>query len=184
MPGEGQTATPRDTDDGSVLPLSRPPIRQSVTVRSDLDHVFTTFVRTIGTWWPLQPMSVGGDRARTVTIEEHAGGRVYETWDDGTTAEWGRLAVWEPPGRFVMSWLNTPEPTEVELTFTSLGEALTRVSVEHRGWERLTDDQLREDCAAPGGYSSGAYSGGWATALTASAAVIEATPTAHREASS
>jgi hypothetical protein len=27
---------------------------------------------------------------------------------------------------------------------------LTRVAVEHRGWETLDDEQLREDCAAPG----------------------------------
>jgi hypothetical protein len=72
-----------------------------------------------------------------------------------------------------MSWLNTPEPTEVELAFSSLGSTLTKVSVEHRGWERLSEEQLREDCAAPGGYSSGAYSGGWAQALAASVAVIE-----------
>jgi hypothetical protein len=184
VPDEFTRVDPDDAGDRSLLPLLRPPIRQNVTVRSDLDHVFVTFVRTIGIWWPLQPMSVGGDRARTVTIEEHPGGRVYETWDDGTTAEWGRLTVWEPPGRFVMSWLNTPEPTEVELTFTALGEALTRVSVEHRGWEHLSDAQLRQDCAVPGGYRSGAYSGGWATALAASVAVIESTPTPDREASS
>ncbi|MGW6034124.1 hypothetical protein ACWFOS_10710 [Gordonia terrae] len=65
--------------------------------------------------------------------------------------------------------------TEVELAFTALGPTLTRVSVEHRGWEHLTEDQLREDCAAPGGYSSGAYSGGWAAALAASVAAIEST---------
>ncbi|MFE0751551.1 SRPBCC domain-containing protein [Gordonia sp. NPDC058843] len=175
MPGEREIGESPRADGGSVIPLRRPPIRQSTTVRSDLDHVFTTFVRTIGVWWPLQPMSIGGSRARTVTIDEYAGGRVYETWDDGTTAEWGRLAVWEPPNRFVMSWLNTPAPTEVELAFTSLGPALTRVSVEHRGWEHLSEDQLREDCAAPGGYSSGAYYGGWAAALAASVAAIEST---------
>jgi hypothetical protein len=121
-------------------------------------------------------MSIGGDRARSVTIEEHTGGRVFETWDDGTTADWGRLTVWEPPTRFVMSWLNTPEPTEVELAFSSLGSTLTKVSVEHRGWECLSEEQLREDCAAPGGYSSGAYSAGWARALAACVAVIESTP--------
>lgn len=177
MPAERETNQSTRPGSDSALPLRRPPIRQSTTVRSDLDHVFTTFVRTIGVWWPLQPMSIGGDRARSVTIEEHTGGRVYETWDDGTTADWGQLEVWEPPSRFVMTWLNTPEPTEVELAFSALGPALTRVSVEHRGWERLSEEQLREDCAAPGGYSSGAYSGGWATALAASVAVIESSLT-------
>ena len=54
---------------------------------------------------------------------------------------------------------------EVELSFTALGPALTRVAVEHRGWEWLTEEQLSEDCAAPGGYASGAYSTGWALVL-------------------
>ena len=46
-----------------------------------------------------------------------------------------------------------------------LGPGLTRVAVEHRGWESLTEEQLGEDCAAPGGYASGAYSRGWALVL-------------------
>lgn len=169
------------TDDRNVLPLQRPPIRQSTTVRSNREHVFDGFVRTIGAWWPLQPMSAGGDRARAVTIERRAGGRVYETWDDGTTVDWGELLVWAPPERLVMSWLHTPAPTEVELTFSALGPALTRVAVEHRGWEHLTDDQLREDCALPGGYSSGAYSTGWANVLAAFATAIETEPAVDPE---
>jgi hypothetical protein len=161
------------TDEGKLLPLERPPIRQSTIVRSDIEHVFDVFVRTIAAWWPLQPMSIGRARVRDVTVEERVGGRVYETWDDGTTVDWGRLAIWSPPRRLVLSWLNTPVATEVELAFTALGPGLTRVAVEHRGWERLTDEQLREDCAAPGGYSSGAYSAGWAQVLAAFAAAVE-----------
>jgi uncharacterized protein YndB with AHSA1/START domain len=133
-------------------------------------HTFEAFVRTIGAWWPTHPMSVGRQHTRDVTVEPEVGGRVYETWHDGTTVEWGRVLSWEPPTRFVMSWVLTPEPTEVELTFTGLGPLLTRVAVEHRGWEALTEEQLREDCAAPGGYSSGAYSRGWAFILSRLAA--------------
>jgi hypothetical protein len=48
---------------------------------------------------------------------------------------------------------------------TSLGPELTRVAVEHRGWDNLTDEQLGEDCALPGGYRSGAYATGWARIL-------------------
>ena len=142
-----------------------PPIRQATTVRSDQAHTFDTFVRTIGAWWPVTPYSRGGDRVRDVTIEQRQGGRVYETWDDGSEHEWGRIVIWEPSARFVMSWENTPVPTEVELTFRALGPALTRVAVEHRGWEALTPEQLAEDCAMPGGYEAGRYSEGWAFML-------------------
>ena len=112
-------------------------------------------------------------RVRCVTVDQHLGGRVYETWDDGTTKDWGEVLAWEPPSRFVMSWVHTPAPTEVEIAFTALGPGLTRVAVEHRGWEHLTERQLREDCAAPGGYRSGAYNTGWQLALERFAKSVE-----------
>lgn len=157
-----------------VTPLRRPPIRQDTLVRSDIDHTFEVFVRTLGVWWPTRPFSAGRDKVRDVTLEQRAGGRVYETWDDGTVVEWGELLAWRPPHGFAMTWTGTPAPTEVELTFTALGPALTRVAVEHRGWEALSDAQLSEDCALPGGYTGGAYNEGWAAILARFAAAAEA----------
>ncbi len=157
---------------GPVAALRRPPVRQSTLVRSDVRHTFDTFVRTIGTWWPVDPFSAGKDRVRDIVIERRTGGRVYESWDDGTEVDWGELLAWEPPARFVMTWNGTPVPTEVELSFAALGPALTRVTVEHRGWEALSDEQLAEDCALPGGYSAGSYSTGWARILDRMAAAL------------
>jgi len=45
------------------------------------------------------------------------------------------------------------------------GPALTRVAVEHRGWEQLTDEELARDCVLEGGYLGGAYREGWACIL-------------------
>jgi uncharacterized protein YndB with AHSA1/START domain len=98
-------------------------------------------------------------------VERRRGGRVYETWADGTEVTWGELLAWEPPERFVMTWTMTPAATEVELTFAALGPRLTRVAVEHRGWEALTEEQLGADCALPGGYTGGSYAAGWALIL-------------------
>jgi len=148
-----------------VTALRRPPVRQSTVVRAGARHTFDTFVTTIGAWWPVQPFSAGKDRVRDVTVEQRQGGRVYETWDDRTEIDWGTVTEWEPPERFTMTWTGTPAATEVEFTFAALGPALTRVTVEHRGWEALTEEQLAQDCALPGGYTSGAYSHGWATIL-------------------
>jgi Activator of Hsp90 ATPase homolog 1-like protein len=156
-----------------VTPLRRPPVRQATLVRSDVDHTFGVFVRTLGAWWPVQ-FSAGQERVRDVTLEPRLGGRVYETWQDGTVLEWGELLVWEPPQRFTMTWTCTPALTEVELTFTALGPALTRVAVEHRGWESLSEAQLSDDCALPGGYNSGAYSKGWTAILARFTAAAEA----------
>jgi uncharacterized protein YndB with AHSA1/START domain len=155
-----------------VTPLRRPPVRQAVMVRAPQRRTFEVFVSTIGAWWPVQPFSAGQDRVRDVTVERRAGGRVYETWADGTEVTWGELLAWEPPDRFVMTWTMTPAATEVELTFTALGPRLTRVAVEHRGWEALTDEQLGADCALPGGYTGGSYAAGWAHILGRLAAVL------------
>jgi hypothetical protein len=158
---------------GRVVALPRPPVRCSTTVRSTRAHTFDVFVRTVGTWWPAQTFSAGRDHVRDITIERQSGGRVFEVWDDGSVVVWGQVGVWEPPDRFVMSWLGTPVPTEVELSFLELGPSLTRVAVEHRGWEALTDEQLAEDCALPGGYTGGAYSAGWARILAALGQAVE-----------
>lgn len=161
-------------DDSRVVPLRRPPIHQSTLVRSDIAHTFSVFVRTIGVWWPVCPFSAGQDQVRDVTMERRLGGRVYETWQDGTVVQWGELLAWQPPERFTMTWTGTPAPTEVELRFTALGPVLTRVAVEHRGWEALTDAQLSEDCALPGGYHGGAYREGWEIILGRFVAMVEA----------
>ena len=155
--------------------LRRPPVRQSTLVRSDRRHTFDVFVRTIGIWWPVTPFSRGRDRVRDVTFEQREGGRVYESWLDGTTVDWGTLLAWEPPERFIMTWNFTSVATEVELSFAELGPALTRVAVEHRGWERLSDEQIAEDCALPGGYAGGAFTRGWAQILGELAAAVEGT---------
>lgn len=157
---------------GTVTALRRPPVRQSIVVRSGRRHTFDTFVRTIGAWWPVTPFSAGKDQVRDVTFEARPGGRVYETWRDGTEADWGEVVVWEPPERFVMTWNMTSVVTEVELKFAELGPMLTRVAVEHRGWERMTEEQLAADCALPGGYLAGAYRDGWARILGCLAAAI------------
>jgi uncharacterized protein YndB with AHSA1/START domain len=156
----------------AVTPLRRPPVRQAVVVRAPQRRTFDTFVRTIGAWWPVQPFSAGKDRVRDVTVERRAGGRVYETWADGTEVTWGELLAWEPPERFAMTWAMTPVATEVELTFAALGPRLTRVAVEHRGWEALTEEQHGEDCALPGGYTGGSYAAGWALILGRLGAVL------------
>ena len=140
-------------------------MRQFTLVRSGRRHTFDVFVRTIGAWWPVIPFSAGQERVRQVTFEQREGGRVYETWRDGAEVDWGRLLAWEPPRRFVLSWNMTPVATEVEFAFAELSPVLTRVAVEHRGWERLTDEQLAKDCALPGGYAAGAFARGWAQVL-------------------
>lgn len=151
---------------GDVLPLRRPPIRQATTVRSDLAHTFDVFVATIGSWWPTRSFSIGHERVVDVTFTRQLGGPVYETWDDGRTVDWGRVLVWEPPTRFAISWEILPAVTEVELAFRPLGPQATRVELAHRGWERLSDEQLDS--------VGGGYEAGWSRILAAFTAAAEA----------
>ncbi|HEY3716884.1 MAG TPA: SRPBCC family protein [Jatrophihabitantaceae bacterium] len=129
----------------TVIPMQRPPIRQSTTVRSSVEHTFDVFVDRLDQWWPLRTHSQGEERVVSVTVERRAGGRVYETWDDGQTHDWGTLLAWDPPTRFVLTWdIIQPSVTEVELTFRALAPALTRVDLEHRGWDKLTDAEIEQ----------------------------------------
>lgn len=160
---------------GNVVAFQRPPVRQATTVRSGITHTFEVFVREIGTWWPLRPFSFGTDHIARVTFEREIGGRVYETWDDGNERDWGHVLEWQPPSGFTMTWNITGTPTEVELRFRELGPALTRVEVEHRGWDALTEDQLSAACALPDGYLGGAFQQGWAHILSCFATAIHTT---------
>jgi hypothetical protein len=125
-------------------------------VRSDVAHTFDVFTRKLGEWWPTRPYSLGGaDRVVDVQMERSLGGRVYEVWSDGQEVDWGKVTAWDPPGRFAMTWHTLPAVTEVELRFRALGPAVTRVQLEHRGWERLTEEQMVEATNRYGGYVAG-----------------------------
>jgi uncharacterized protein YndB with AHSA1/START domain len=130
------------------------PLRKSVTVSCPVEHAFEVFTGRIGSWWPLSKYSIGQGRARDCAIEPRVGGDVYETHDGSERFPWGRVLVWEPPSRFVMTWHPGREADtaqEVEVRFTASPEG-TLVELEHRGWAVLGDKahQARES-----------YSGGW-----------------------
>ena len=143
----------------SAVSMSTGPIRRSTIVRSDQTHTFDVFVRKLGEWWPLQPYSLGEDQVDGVTFTPHLGGRIYETRADWSTATWGHVLVWEPPERFAMSWEVFAGGTEVEVCFRSLGLSLTSVELEHRGCERLSEQELRD--------AVNAYGAGWSAILAA-----------------
>ena len=113
------TQSMEDRSSGSVTALRRPPVRQSVVVRSDRRHTFDKSSGPSASGGPSPRSRPGWDQVRDVTFERREGGRVYETWQDGTEVDWGEVRVWEPPERFVMTWNMTSVVTEVELTSPS-----------------------------------------------------------------
>jgi uncharacterized protein YndB with AHSA1/START domain len=113
------------------------PVVKTVTLPIAPDRAFRLFTDGMGTWWlPSHSVSKAGqDR---VVIEPMTGGSWYEIGKDGDRCDWGRVLVWEPPGRLVLDWQLSADfafdpalHTEVEVTFTPEGSG-TRVRLEHR----------------------------------------------------
>ena len=78
---------------------------------------------------------------------------------------------WEPPHRLRITW-HPGSPAaragEVEVSFAPVGEALTLVTVEHRGWERYGDPAAARD----------EYGHGWPGVLDGYAGAVPAAPAA------
>jgi hypothetical protein len=139
------------------------PVRKTVTVKADVPHAFAVFTSGIDTWWP-RSHHIGSAPLETAVIEPRLGGRCYGRSVDGTECDWGRILVWDPPGRFVFSWQITPEwkyqpdvaqSSEVEVRFTPVEGGFTRVDLEHRHFERhgAGGDVMRSGVDAPNGWS-------------------------------
>lgn len=135
--------------------MTMEPIRVAVTVPRTPDEAFELFTARIAEWWPMRTHSIGEDRAADVVIESEPGGRMYEVLDDGSRHEWGIVELCEPPRRVLVRWRvnqQMPDYTEWEASFEEAGEGFTRVTLEHRGWERLLEHAER---------SRESYATGW-----------------------
>ena len=118
-------------------------VRKVIRVQAPQDLAWQVFTGQMGTWWPLAVYKIGKANAVDAVIEPQVGGRWYERGDDGSTCDWGRVLVWEPTSRLVLSWDINAEfqydpalQTEIEVRFIADGEAHTRVEFEHRRLDR------------------------------------------------
>ena len=142
-------------------PQIRPaPVKRSVIVKADPQRSFTAFTSNMAAWWPASH-TIGGSVKPEVVLEGRAGGRWYERNPEGAECEWGKVLVWDPPGRLVLAWqLNGQwkyDPTlvtEVEITFTASGDGETRVDLEHRNLERFGElaTKVHEAVESEGGW--------------------------------
>ena len=134
------------------------PIRLAFEVDCPVEHAFEVWTARIATWWP-RDHTVSGEEDLTVVLEGRRGGRIFERGGTGMEHDWGEVTIWEPPRRLGYTWhLNRDrsDATDVEVSFVARGDAVTRVEIEHRGWERLgaTAEDWRDR-----------NHGGWATLL-------------------
>ena len=115
------------------------PVKKVVTVGQSVEDAFRIFTDQIGSWWPLDSHSMGGENAVSCGMDGAVGGHVFEELADGTRLNWGEVLTWDPPNRLAFTWqLNrTPEEAQIiEVTFAAT-ESGTRVELTHSGWERL-----------------------------------------------
>jgi uncharacterized protein YndB with AHSA1/START domain len=147
------------------------PVRKSVRVEAGQARAFEVFTAGLDRWWPRRG-TIGTSPMKTVTIEPRLGGRWYETGEDGSEATVGKILLWDPPNRFVVSWdinhrwkPDTTVGSEVEVRFTIEGPDATLVELEHRRFEAL---------GAEGGASMRRdVDGGWPGMLESFRAAVE-----------
>ena len=112
----------------------------ALRVAASSERAFTAFVDEIGAWWRPNMLFQTTPRPGRLSFEPGEGGRLIEPRAGDKVFEIGRILAWEPPHRLVFSWRQANFPpdlhTEVEVVFEAVGRE-TRVSVEHRGFDRV-----------------------------------------------
>jgi Activator of Hsp90 ATPase homolog 1-like protein len=115
-------------------------VRVSIVVDVDPETAFSVFTDEIDAWYKRGPHTFyDASRALAVRFEPHVGGRLIEVYDreSGEGRAMGRVSVWEPGRQLVFV---DGRETEVDVRFEPEG-ASTRVTLEHRGLERLAPDE-------------------------------------------
>ena len=141
-------------------------IREEVRVDRSPTEAFRLFTAGIGQWWPLEEgYSFARDRASQIHLEAVVGGRLYERLADGEELVIGRVVECDAPNQIVFTWKGPdwPGETEVEVLFVAEGER-TRVTIEHRGFERLGSEADRR-------FSQ--FASGWSRVMLAYASHVE-----------
>ena len=115
------------------------------------------FTERASDWWPEGVRHTGDPRSE---IRMLANGRFWERATDGHEVELGRVLVWEPAERLVITWqigadwkYHADQASEIEVSFTPSG-AQTSVVLEHRHIERHGDGaaQMRDTVGSEGGW--------------------------------
>lgn len=121
----------------------------ALRVPASAARAFAAFTEQIGEWWqPNGLFSFTEGRTGTLAFEPAGpGGRLVETYPDGTSFIIGQVRAWEPPHRLVLSWRHASfaadQETELHVRFDEIeadppgAVPRTRVTVEHFGWDAI-----------------------------------------------
>jgi uncharacterized protein YndB with AHSA1/START domain len=135
------------------------PVNKTIRVNAPAARAFEVFTTRFDTWWP-KTHHIGSADMKEAVLEPRSGGRWYEKGVDGSECDWGRVLVWEPPNRVVLSWrinskfvVDDGVTSEVEVRFVAESAAVTRVELEHR-IESGDAEAIRSSVDAPNGWSA------------------------------
>jgi uncharacterized protein YndB with AHSA1/START domain len=133
-------------------------IRLELDVPGGPDRAFEVFTGELMSWWPAEYTWSGPRALVQIGMEAGAGGLCYEIGPHGFRCDWGRVLIWDPGRRLVLTWQIGPnrEPVpdperagEVEVLFKS-----ERIEFEHRGFDRYqpAGEDYRKAMESPEGW--------------------------------
>ncbi len=135
------------------------PIIKTIEVPCNQAMAFSVFVDQMGSWWPLDKRSMslygeGGKPAKSLQVDAQVGGKIIEIGPDETEYHWGTITTYDPNDLLRMDFhmgLPAENASLVEVRFSAVGDAMTRVELKHSNWEAFGDraEMMR------GGYGSG-----------------------------
>ncbi|MCX7357482.1 MAG: SRPBCC domain-containing protein [Alphaproteobacteria bacterium] len=118
----------------------------SLRVKATPQEAFDVFTQEIAAWWKpngLFQITPRGDGV--LRFEPGEDGKLLTDLPSGKSFEIGRITAWAPGERLAFTWRQgtfaTDQTTYVEVRFEALGDE-TRVTVEHRGWDRIPQEHL------------------------------------------
>ena len=118
----------------------------SLRVAASPRRAFEAFTQEIGAWWRpngLFQLTPRGDGE--LRFEGGEGGRLVTALPNGKEFEIGRITAWRPGERLAFTWRQATfapdQLTYVEVRFEPVG-AETRITVEHRGWDAISQDHV------------------------------------------
>lgn len=116
-------------------------VHRTIEVAAERTRAFDVFVNMTA-WWPLDTHTIGAAPARASVVEPHAGGRWYAVDANGDEQNIGRVVLFEPPARIVLTWevgcgftADQAIRSELEIHFTPISDERTRIDLEHRHLE-------------------------------------------------
>lgn len=121
----------------------------SIRVNAPAVDAFRAFTEEICEWWQPNPIfAFSRNKSGVLSFVPGAGGRLVETYADGTHCVVGEVLVWDEPHELALTWhqagVTGDQTTELHVSFDPAGPSgrHTKVTVEHFGWDRIPREHV------------------------------------------